>query len=89
MTLRIHRSADDGFVVFGLSGRVDADYLGELRRLFEFEAGDRRIALDLKEVKLVDREAVRFLAGCEARGIRLRNCPPYIREWIVRERDSQ
>ena len=89
MTLRIHRSADDGLVVFGLSGRVDADYLEELRRLFEFEAGDRRIALDLKEVKLVDREAVRFLAGCEARGIRLRNCPPYVREWIVRERDSQ
>jgi hypothetical protein len=89
MTLRIDRSADDGLVVFSLSGRVDADYLGELGRLLESEAGDRRIALDLKEIKLVDRQAVRFLAGCEASGVRLRNCPPYIREWIVRERDSQ
>jgi len=33
----------------------------------------------------VDREIVRFLRRCERDGIALRNCPPYIREWIARE----
>jgi hypothetical protein len=46
------------------------------------------MALDLEEVKLVDREAVRFLAACEARGIQLRNCPSYIREWIETGSDT-
>ena len=44
-----------------------------------------RVLLDLKEVKLVDREAVRFLAYCEAKGTTLKNCAVYIREWIRRE----
>ena len=40
------------------------------------------VALDLEEVTLVDREAVRFLATLDARGVVLRNCPAFIREWI-------
>jgi hypothetical protein len=40
------------------------------------------VVLDLAEVTLVDREAVRFLAACDVRGIGLRNCPEFIREWI-------
>jgi hypothetical protein len=40
--------------------------------------------LDLREITLVDREAVSYLALCEFRGIRLRNCPPYVREWIAK-----
>jgi hypothetical protein len=39
----------------------------------------------LKEVKLVDRDALRFLACCKANGTQLENCLAYIREWIVRE----
>jgi hypothetical protein len=41
--------------------------------------------MDMEEVKLVDRPAVRFLALCEANGIELLNCALYIREWIFRE----
>jgi hypothetical protein len=37
-------------------------------------------ALDLTEVMLVDREAVRLFALSEVDGIELRNCPAYIRE---------
>ena len=40
----------------------------------------------LKEVRLVDREAVQFLARCETEGVELDNCPAYIREWIEKER---
>jgi hypothetical protein len=53
-----------------------------LQKLFEAEAELADITLDLEEVRLVDREAVRFLAACEARGIKLKNCSSYIREWI-------
>jgi hypothetical protein len=34
----------------------------------------------------VDLEAVRFLGACVVQGIELRNCPPYISEWIREER---
>ncbi len=54
----------------------------ELQKLMEAEAEVAAITLDLQEVRLVDREAVKFLAACETRGITLRGCPPYIREWI-------
>jgi len=43
--------------------------------------------VDLKEINLVDREAARFLARCEAGGVKLENCPAYIREWMEREKD--
>jgi hypothetical protein len=81
--LRIQRKAN-GKVVFTLSGRIEADDIDELRRLFELEDISRKIALDLRDVTLVDRDGVKFLAVCEVNGIELENCPAYIREWIGR-----
>jgi len=72
-------------VTFTLSGRIKAEELAELQRLLDAEGQEHRIVLDLKEVKLVDRDAVKFLARCEANGAQLENCPAYIREWIVKE----
>ena len=85
MTLKIQRAADGGVVIFTLSGRMEGELVEQLQSLFESEAEDHRIVLDLHEVDLVDREAVRFLASCAADGIQLAHCPPYIREWISRE----
>jgi len=82
--LKIERSARGEFVVFSLSGRFGTDDVAQLERLFE--AKDHSVIVDLKEVTLVDRETVRFLARCEADGIKLENCPAYIREWIVTEK---
>ena len=48
---------------------------------------ESKIVLDLEEVNLVDVEAVRFLGICEAQGITLFNCAPYIRDWIGKERE--
>ena len=76
----------NGEVVFNVSGRLDTENVGDLKALFSSEANGRRIVLNLLELILVDRDAVRFLEGCEADGIELRNCPTYIREWITRER---
>jgi len=85
MTLRIQKWANGGVVVYAVSGRIGAEETAELRRLLEVEGQDHRIVLDLKEVTLVDRDVVRFLARCEANGTRLEHCPAYIREWIGRE----
>ncbi len=72
-------------MVFTLIGRINVEEVAELQKLFEAEGKDCRIVLDLKEVKLVDRDAVRFLARCEGNGVQIEDCPAYIREWIVRE----
>jgi anti-anti-sigma regulatory factor len=84
VTFKVQRTAKKDVVTFTLSGRIKAEEVAELKRLFELEGKDHRIVLDLKEVKLADQDAVRFLAGCEMNGTRLENCPAYIREWIVR-----
>ena len=44
-----------------------------------------RLLLDLKDVTLVGRAAVQFLARVEAARIRIVNCPNYVRTWIVAE----
>ncbi len=82
--LKIQRKAN-GKVIFTLSGRIEAEDIDELRRLFKLEATGCHIALDMKDVTLVNRDAVKFLAACEADSIKLENCPAYVREWIGRE----
>ena len=80
--LKIGESFEKRAPVFSLSGRIDRENLSELQALLDREAGVGGTTLDLAEVRLVDRDSVRFLASCEAKGIILRNCPFYIREWI-------
>jgi len=83
--LKITRSAN-GEVIFTVSGRMDAENLAELEMLFGSEANGRLITLDLKDLTLVDQDAISFLERCEAGNIELKNCPAYIREWITRGR---
>jgi len=82
--LRIQRSFGLN-VVFSLSGHIEMEDVAELQRLLSLEA-EGGIALDLRDVILVDREALKFLARCETKSIRLEHCPAYIREWIDTER---
>ena len=86
--LKITRAAN-GEVVIKVSGRMDAENIGELETLITSEADGRRIVLDLKDLTLVDQDAVSFLKRCEEDNITLRNCPAYIREWIRRERKTR
>ena len=82
---KITRAAN-GEVVFKVSGRMGAENVGELEALIREEARERRIVLDLRDLTLVDEDVVSFLRRCEAQSIQLKNCPPYIREWIMGER---
>jgi hypothetical protein len=83
--LKIQRKAN-GRVLFTLSGRIESQDLDELRKLLELEGAGSHIALDLKDVTLVDRDAIKYLADCEADGTKLEKCPPYVRKWIGQER---
>jgi hypothetical protein len=73
--------------VFILSGRIEAQALAELRRLFECQTDSRDLVLDLKNVGVVDRGVVCFFVRCQADGVKLENCAPYVREWMEREKD--
>ena len=85
MTLRIERSTRQRFTVFTLSGRMEAEHVAELKQLFDRDY--RNMILDLRDLRLADRDAVRFLRCCEADGMKLDNCPAYVREWMDREKD--
>ena len=85
MTLRIERSARERFTIFTLSGRMETEHVVELQELFDHDY--RNIILDLQDLRLADRDAVRFLKGCEEDGMKLQNCPEYVREWMDREKD--
>ena len=87
MTFRIETAARAKSTIFILSGRIETDAIAELRRLLERRTDWRDIVLDLKDVSVVDRDAMGFLARCEADGVKLENLTPYIREWMEREKD--
>jgi hypothetical protein len=87
MTFRIETAARAKSTIFILSGRIETDAIAELRRLLERRTDWRDIVLDLKDVSGVDRDAMGFLARCEADGVKLENLTPYIREWMEREKD--
>ena len=82
--LRVHRTGN-GEVVFALSGRIDTADIAELEAVVGAEGKDRRIILDLKDMTLTGQDGIVFLARCEAEGIALVNCDPYVREWITRQ----
>lgn len=84
--LRIERVAN-GVAVFRLIGRLNVENVAELQSLFQLESKDRLMILDLKDLTLVDRDAVRILEHGEKGRVRLTNCPAYIREWIRQERN--
>jgi hypothetical protein len=86
--LKISRlQTKENTVEFVLSGRLQFKHVNELRSLIRKE--ELNVVLDLREVNLLDREAVEFLVTCERDGVSVRNCSPYIREWITREASRQ
>jgi hypothetical protein len=83
--LRVERSSN-GEVIFRLSGRMHGENIVQLEELLKSEEKGRSITLDLKDVTLVNEDAVGFLSRCDIDNIALTNCPAYIREWITKQR---
>jgi hypothetical protein len=82
--LRIETEKDGPRIILRLIGRVHSDCVEDLRQRVQNQTP--LIVLDLAAVDLVDLPSVRFLRDCQDRKIELRNCAPYILEWIRRER---
>ena len=90
MSCRIERVVGpDGIVVLQISGRIDDPDVEMVRELMESEMTSKiTVALDLRNVTLISRDAIKLLSTVEEKGTELRNCPAYIRDWISREKDS-
>jgi len=80
--LKIVRSANPVSVVFSLSGHIDLEHIALLQTTLEVQT--LPIALDLREVSRVDREAVPTLARWNSEGVQFLNCPAYLRGWIAK-----
>ena len=87
MVLRIERVSRRRLMILRLSGRLQSEHLEELKA--QIKASLEPLVLDLEGVKLVDPDSVCFLATCEAEGVELSHCTPYIRDWISREKANR
>jgi hypothetical protein len=87
MTLRIEHFSVKRGTLIRLSGELRNEQLNDLRAEIECVGG--QVTLDLGDLNLVDIDAVRFLSACVARGVKVVNCSPYIREWMYRERTQE
>lgn len=73
-------------LTFALIGTIGREYLDDLEEMVRRAVRDhRRLSFDLSQVRLVDREAVRFLASAIERRVCLTGCPAYLREWLKSE----
>ena len=86
MTYRIHHSMHAGASIFALSGVLDTEHAARLQDLLA-TAAPGRVVLDLTDITLVDRAAVRVLSRMELAGAEIVNCPDYVRSWIAAGRD--
>ena len=70
-------------VTLKLEGRVVGPWVGELRQVCEaLLTEDRTLNLDLAEVTFADIDGVAVLASLKSRGVRLRNCSPFVQEQL-------
>jgi len=81
--LKIKRIREEHGTRICLSGELRCSHLLDLRA--EIEPAEEPATLDLDEVDVVDIDGIRFLNECQARGIQVLNCSPYIREWMLQE----
>ena len=79
--LRTQRTGN-GRVLFTLSGRIETEDVKQLQQLLSVEKSGKHLILDLRDVTLVNQDAVKFLTRCEADGIELEHCPLHVRQWI-------
>ena len=81
------RRTENGQVLFTLSGRIETEDVKQLQELFAAEISGQQLILDLKDVTLVNEDAVKFLGKCEAEGVKLENSPLHVRDWVNQVKD--
>jgi ABC-type transporter Mla MlaB component len=72
-----------------LNGKFDEEAIHDLESsIRKAQGAEQRVYIDLSEVTLVDRKAVRYLSGQASRSVTLVNCPAYLRRWITEVSDE-
>jgi ABC-type transporter Mla MlaB component len=70
-------------VTLKLEGRVVGPWVGELRQVCEALLTEgRTLKLDLAEVMFADTAGVAVLASLKSRGVKFRNCSPFVEEQL-------
>ena len=85
--MKIERQSDGKTTIIRLIGRIRAERLEEIRG--QMGTSSEQTIFDLSEVTIVDADVIRFLSAIELQGTQLVQCPPYVREWIRREREEE
>jgi hypothetical protein len=85
--LRIEKESDGHTTTLRLIGRIQSADIGSVQT--QMDDDSVHVLFDLGEVTLVNVEVIRFLSDCEDEGVELLHCPPYVRKWILRERDER
>src|ERR1700751_3262060 len=85
--LRIEKESDGHTTTLWLIGRIQSADIGSIRA--QMDDDSVHVLFDLGEVTLVNVEVIRFLSDCEDEGVVLIHCHPYVREWILRDRDER
>ncbi|MGB6945090.1 MAG: hypothetical protein WBE37_22015 [Bryobacteraceae bacterium] len=79
-------SAQSDSLILSIAGNVSQEALPEIALLIDHGRRDHeKVILDLGEVTLIDPAAAQFFAEQFRGGVRLVNCPVYIRRWIARD----
>jgi hypothetical protein len=85
--MKIENVSEGSNRILRLIGRIRSEHLEELKTQMALHG--TTTALDLNDLTLVDVDVVRFLRSAECEGVQLRNCPPFIREWISLEKEEE
>jgi hypothetical protein len=83
LTVKIERVSANGETRFILSGELRSEEVEQINA--EIANISPKIALDCAELRAVDIDGLRWLMACEALGVKVENCAPYIREWMLQE----
>jgi ABC-type transporter Mla MlaB component len=75
-------------LTLAICGSVSEEALPEIALLIDRGKRDHgTILIDLSEVTLLDPAAAQFFAEQFRGGVRLVNCPAYLKRWILRDRN--
>ena len=86
MTLKLKRICEKGGTRIRLSGELRYSHLVDVRA--EIEQVGQAVTLDIDEVEVVDIDGIRLLNEYQDQGIQVVNCSPYIREWMLQEKQT-
>ena len=83
-------STQSDSLTLAIAGHVSHEALPEIALLIDHGRRDHeKVILDLSEVTLMDLAAAQFFAEQFRGGVRLVNCPVYIRRWIVSDENEE